>query len=113
MASCLQASIRRLKRSDGGPAGSNEATCPRLKLHTIEPRPSARTPAMKAVIRNVLLMLSGALAGCAISPTAPTSSLDVRATCQELTQASASKPELISKDYFANCMIAHGHGANP
>jgi hypothetical protein len=34
--------------------------------------------------------------------------LDVRATCQELTQASASKPELISKDYFANCMIAHG-----
>jgi hypothetical protein len=30
---------------------------------------------------------------------------------QELTQASASKPELISKDYFANCMIALGAGA--
>jgi hypothetical protein len=56
--------------------------------------------------RIVLLMLSGALAGCATSPTS--SSLDVRATCQELTQASASKPELINKDYFANCMIAHG-----
>jgi hypothetical protein len=39
--------------------------------------------------------------------------VDVTALCKELTQASASKPELISKDYFANCMIAHGHGANP
>jgi hypothetical protein len=29
-------------------------------------------------------------------------------SCQELTQASASKPELISTDYFVNCMIAHG-----
>jgi hypothetical protein len=60
------------------------------------------------MIRIVLLMLSGALAGCATSPTSPTSSLDVRAVCHELTQASASSLELISKDYFANCMIAHG-----
>jgi hypothetical protein len=60
------------------------------------------------MFRIVLLMLSGALAGCATGSSPPMSSLDVRATCQELTQASASSPELISKDYFANCMIAHG-----
>jgi hypothetical protein len=35
----------------------------------------------------------------------------VRALCQELTQASASSPELIDKNYFAQCMIAHGAGA--
>jgi hypothetical protein len=29
-------------------------------------------------------------------------------SAKELTQASASKPELIDKDYFANCMNAHG-----
>jgi hypothetical protein len=91
------------------PAGPH-VSIPHTAIHKI---PDLRVCEMKAVIRNVLLMLSGAIAGCATSPTSPTSSLDVRATRQELTQASASKPELISKDYFANCMIAHGHGANP
>jgi hypothetical protein len=33
------------------------------------------------------------------------------ALCKELTQASASKPELIDKDYFAQCMNAHGASA--
>jgi hypothetical protein len=63
------------------------------------------------MIRIVPLLLSGLLAGCATASSPPTSSLDVRATCQELTQASASSPELMSKDYFANCMIAHGASA--
>ena len=35
-------------------------------------------------------------------------SVDVVALCKEMTQASASKPELIDKDYFAQCMNAHG-----
>jgi hypothetical protein len=82
---------------------------PRLKLRTIEPRPSATTLEMEAAIRIVLLMLSGAVASCATAPSPPT--LDVRAICQELTQASASSPELISKDYFAQCLIAHGASA--
>jgi hypothetical protein len=65
------------------------------------------------MIRIVPLLLLGLLAGCASGSSPPLSLVDVTALCQELTQASASKPELISKDYFANCMIAHGHGANP
>jgi hypothetical protein len=63
------------------------------------------------MFRIVLLLLSRALAGCASSPTPPTASLDVRALCQELTKASASSLELIDKNYFAQCMIAHGAGA--
>jgi hypothetical protein len=65
------------------------------------------------MIRIVPLLLLGLLAGCASGSSPPLSLVDVTALCKELTQASASKPELISKDYFANCMIAHGHGANP
>jgi hypothetical protein len=37
--------------------------------------------------------------------------MDVRALCEELTKASASSPELIDKNYFSQCMIAHGAGA--
>jgi hypothetical protein len=66
-----------------------------------------------AMIRIVPLLLLGLLASCASGSSPPLSSADVTALCKELTQASASKPELISKDYFANCMIAHGHGATP
>jgi hypothetical protein len=61
--------------------------------------------------RIVLLLLSGVPAGCAAASSPPRSSSDVRALCQELTQASASSPELISKDYFAQCMLAHGASA--
>jgi hypothetical protein len=65
------------------------------------------------MIRIVPFLLSCILAGCASTSSPPLSSVEATALCKELTQASASKPELISKDYFANCMIAHGHGANP
>jgi hypothetical protein len=58
------------------------------------------------MIRIVPLLLSGILAGCASASSPPLASVD--ALCKELTQASASKPELIDKDYFANCMNAHG-----
>jgi hypothetical protein len=63
------------------------------------------------MIRIVPFLLLGVLAGCATA-SSPTASVDVRALCQELTQASASKPELIDKDYFNQCMIAHGASAS-
>jgi hypothetical protein len=78
-----------------------------LKLHTIEPRGSATTGRM---IRVALLLLSGLLAGCATA-SSPTASVDVRALCEELTRASASSPERIDKNYFSQCMIAHGASA--
>jgi hypothetical protein len=62
------------------------------------------------MIRIVPLLLSALLAGCATA-SPPLASVDVRALCQELTQASASSPEHIDKDYFAHCMVAHGAGA--
>jgi hypothetical protein len=65
----------------------------------------------RQMIRIVPFLLSGVLAGCAAASRPPLASLDVRALCQELTQASASSPELIDKNYFAQCMIAHGAGA--
>ena len=46
------------------------------------------------MIRIVPLALLWALAGCA-SGLSPLASVDVVALCKELTQASASKPELI------------------
>jgi hypothetical protein len=63
------------------------------------------------VTRIVPFLLLGVLAGCASASSPPVASVDVTALCKELTQASASKPELIDKNYFAQCMIAHG--ANP
>jgi hypothetical protein len=59
------------------------------------------------MIRVIPLLLSGLLAGCATA-SSPVASVDVGALCQELTKASASSPELIDKDYFANCVNAHG-----
>ena len=61
--------------------------------------------------RIVPFLLSCILAGCASGPSPPMSLVDVTALCKELTQASASKPELIDKDYFAQCMNAHGASA--
>jgi hypothetical protein len=60
----------------------------------------------------VSLSLSAVLAGCATSPpkSAPSASVDVRALCEQLTKASASSPELVDKNYFSQCMIAHGAG---
>jgi hypothetical protein len=60
------------------------------------------------MIRIIPLLLSGILAGCASTSSPPLASVDVVALCKELTQASASKPELIDKDYFSQCMSAHG-----
>jgi hypothetical protein len=60
--------------------------------------------------RVIPMLLSGLLTGCATARP-PVASVDVRALCQELTQASASSPELIDKNYFAQCMIAHGAAA--
>jgi hypothetical protein len=62
------------------------------------------------MIRVVPLLLLSVLAGCATAKP-PMVSVDVRALCQELTQASASSLELIDKNYFAQCMIAHGVAA--
>jgi hypothetical protein len=60
------------------------------------------------MIRVVPFLLSGMiLAGCASGSAPPLASVDVVALCKELTQASASKPELIDKDYFSQCMNAH------
>jgi hypothetical protein len=61
----------------------------------------------RQMIRIAPFLLSGLLAGCATT-SPPVASVDVRALCQELTKASASSPELIDKDYFANRMNAHG-----
>jgi hypothetical protein len=63
------------------------------------------------MIRIVPFLLVGVLAGCASASSPPVASVDVTALCKELTQASASKPELIDKNYFAQCMIAHGASA--
>ena len=58
--------------------------------------------------RIVPFLLVVVLAGCASGLSPPLASVDVVALCKELTQASASKPELIDKDYFSQCMKAHG-----
>jgi hypothetical protein len=63
------------------------------------------------MIRIVPFLLLGILAGCASASSPPLASVDVVALCKELTQASASKPELIDKEYFAQCMNANGAGA--
>jgi hypothetical protein len=63
----------------------------------------------EAPMRTILLLmlLSGALCGCAHPPVPSPQSLDARALCQQQAQASASVPE--QKDaYFDQCMIANG-----
>ena len=51
------------------------------------------------------------LAGCASVNSPPLASVDVVAVCKELTQASASKPELTEEDFFTQCINAHGAAA--
>jgi hypothetical protein len=55
-------------------------------------------------MRIVLLLLSGALCGCATAPGPQPP--DARALCQQLAQASASAPESQKDAYFDQCMIA-------
>jgi hypothetical protein len=62
---------------------------------------------MRATMRIILLLMAGALAGCATGPSAKLP--DAQAKCQQLAQASASSPELVSSDYVDQCMIAHGY----
>jgi hypothetical protein len=61
-------------------------------------------------MRSILLLLiSGALAGCATGRREPSSpQVDTRALCHQLAQASASSPDKISGDYENQCLIAHG-----
>jgi hypothetical protein len=57
----------------------------------------------------VLIIIASALSGCATNR--PSQSVDARATCEQLTKDSASSPELVDKNYFAQCMIAHSASA--
>ena len=54
----------------------------------------------------LLLLLFGALCSCAAGPAPSPQSVDARALCQQLAQASASSPEQRSDAYFDQCMIA-------
>ena len=54
----------------------------------------------------LLLLLFGALSGCATAPAPSPQALDARSLCQQLAQASASSPELRSDAYYDQCMIA-------
>jgi hypothetical protein len=60
-------------------------------------------------MRIVPLLMAGALANCATRPSPQL--FDAQAICQQLAQASASSPELVSNDYADQCMIARGHGS--
>jgi hypothetical protein len=62
-------------------------------------------------MRIVLLLMAGALASCATGPSPQL--FDAHAICQQLAQASASSPELVSNDYADQCMIAHGSQISP
>ena len=59
-------------------------------------------------MRIILLLMTGALAGCAATGPPP-QWLDARAICQQLAKASASSPALVSDDYIDQCMIARGY----
>jgi nitrous oxide reductase accessory protein NosL len=59
-------------------------------------------------MRTTLLLLTALLAGCASATGPSPQSLDTRAICQQLGQASASSPELRSDAYVDQCMIARG-----
>jgi hypothetical protein len=52
---------------------------------------------MRATTRIIVLLIAAALGGCGTSSSSQL--LDARATCQKLAQASASSPDLVSKDY--------------
>jgi hypothetical protein len=56
---------------------------------------------------SLLMLLSGALCGCANTPVL-SPQLDGQTLCQQQAQASASAPEQTQKDaYFDQCMIAN------
>ena len=56
-------------------------------------------------IISLLMLLSGALCGCAYAPV-PSPQLDARTLCQQQAQASATEVSDTQKDaYFDQCMI--------
>ena len=55
-------------------------------------------------MRIILLLLCGALCGCATASAPPTP--DARALCEQQAKASSSSPDLSSKAYFDECMNA-------
>jgi hypothetical protein len=59
-------------------------------------------------MRTILLLMTGALASCAATGPPP-QWLAARAICQQLAQASASSPALVSDDYVDQCMITGGY----
>ena len=63
---------------------------------------------MRATTRIIVLLIAAALGGCGTNSSSQL--LDARATCQKLAQASASSPDLVSKDYADQCMVARGFG---
>jgi hypothetical protein len=63
---------------------------------------------MRMITPYIVLLIAAALAGCATGPSSKL--LDARATCEQLAQASASSPDLVSKDYADQCMISRGFG---
>jgi hypothetical protein len=63
---------------------------------------------MRKTTTLIVLPMTGALAGCATR--SPSKFLDARTTCEQLAQASASSPDLVSNDYADQCMISRGFG---
>jgi hypothetical protein len=73
-----------------------------------------RKKAMEDRLRLALLVMTAcALASCATAP--QSQSVNARAVCEKMTRDSASSPDLVSPDFFKQCMIARGFGsdANP
>jgi hypothetical protein len=67
---------------------------------------SSASQIWESIMRTILLLLAGALGGCATKPASAPQWLDARALCQQQAEASASSPEQRSDAYFENCMIA-------
>jgi hypothetical protein len=87
-------------------AHAREARCHGSPRTIKVPRRSDGLRSREAIMRTILLLLAGALCGCATKPGSAPQSLDARALCQQQAEASASSPEQKSDAYFEQCMIA-------
>jgi hypothetical protein len=78
-------------------------------LHASDRRPQrSHEASLRETMRTITLLMAGALASCAATGP-PQQWLDARAMCEQLAQASASSPALVSGDYVDRCMIARGY----